>query len=418
MNPITFSEDGRLFVALDFFGDALYELDPELSDPPRLIAENLGWLNGFDWGSDGFLYGPIWTKGQVVRVDVDSGEITPVVEGLGVPSAVKFNSAGQLHVLNVLDPERGEVLRVDIETGASEVLAQVDTGVDNLAFNSEDRLFVSSAGQGSIIEVLPGGDIRQVSRGGMIIPGGVTVVPHFGGESVLVADFYSLRKFDGLTGQQRSVTRQVFGTSELISMNTVAPHGENLVLSYGFGSEVQVWNPKDQVAVETFHDMEVPVDAISFQGDLVASLLLTSQVVRVSDRTPLASGLAVPSGLAASDDDLWVADWALGTVLQIVADGDVLTEPRTIAEGLSFPEGLAVALDGSLLVVETGEGRLTRIDPATGEMVVVVDGLALGSPAPAGAPPTWFFSGVAMGPSGAIYVTGDIGNVLYRIEPR
>ena len=62
VNPITFSEDGRLFVALDFFGDALYELDPDLVKPPRLITQDLGWLNGIDWGPDGFLYGPIGRK--------------------------------------------------------------------------------------------------------------------------------------------------------------------------------------------------------------------------------------------------------------------------------------------------------------------------------------------------------------------
>ncbi|MFO7655535.1 MAG: hypothetical protein R6W78_00545, partial [Bacteroidales bacterium] len=35
VNPITFSPDGRLFVALCFYGDGLYELDPELLAPPR-----------------------------------------------------------------------------------------------------------------------------------------------------------------------------------------------------------------------------------------------------------------------------------------------------------------------------------------------------------------------------------------------
>jgi glucose/arabinose dehydrogenase len=28
------------------------------------------------------------------------------------------------------------------------------------------------------------------------------------------------------------------------------------------------------------------------------------------------------------------------------------------------------------------------------------------------------FNGVAVGPSGAIYITGDVANVLYRIEPK
>ncbi len=59
VNPITFSDDGRLFVALDFSGDGLYELDPELKNPPRLIIKELGWLNGMDFGPDGLLYGPI-----------------------------------------------------------------------------------------------------------------------------------------------------------------------------------------------------------------------------------------------------------------------------------------------------------------------------------------------------------------------
>ena len=51
-NPITFSDDGRLFVALCFVGDSLYEVDPEGIEAPRLIAENLVGcaLNGMDWG--------------------------------------------------------------------------------------------------------------------------------------------------------------------------------------------------------------------------------------------------------------------------------------------------------------------------------------------------------------------------------
>lgn len=35
VNPIVFSSDGRLFAALAFLGDALYELDPNLIEPPR-----------------------------------------------------------------------------------------------------------------------------------------------------------------------------------------------------------------------------------------------------------------------------------------------------------------------------------------------------------------------------------------------
>ena len=38
-------------------------------EPPRLIAEDLGGFNGFEVGPDGMLYGPLWFKGQVVKID-------------------------------------------------------------------------------------------------------------------------------------------------------------------------------------------------------------------------------------------------------------------------------------------------------------------------------------------------------------
>ena len=64
VNPIAFNAEGRLFVALAFFGDKLYELDPDLVDPPKLLMSGSGvapWpeqLNGFDFGPDGLLYAP------------------------------------------------------------------------------------------------------------------------------------------------------------------------------------------------------------------------------------------------------------------------------------------------------------------------------------------------------------------------
>jgi sugar lactone lactonase YvrE len=165
-------------------------------------------------------------------------------------------------------------------------------------------------------------------------------------------------------------------------------------------------------------DFAVPLNAIRFQGDLVVAELGSNSVVSASaeGRVTLGEGLGVPAGLAASDDDLWVSDWATGSVLQIVADGEPLQEPILIATGLAFPEGLALAADGTLLVVETGGGRLARIDTTTGEISTVADGLELGAEAVPGYPPTWMFNGVAVGPSGGIYVTGDVANVLYRLE--
>jgi glucose/arabinose dehydrogenase len=88
-----------------------------------------------------------------------------------------------------------------------------------------------------------------------------------------------------------------------------------------------------------------------------------------------------------------------------------------VATNLQGPEGLAVAAEGVLYVVEAGAGRLSRVDVATGEVSRVADSLALGAPGTPGTPPTWVFNGVAIGLSGAIYVTGDIENIVYRVKP-
>ena len=88
----------------------LYELDPLFHTAPRVIARNLGWLNGMDWGRDGFLYAPVWSKGQVVRIDPSSGEVEVVGDGFGRPAAVKFDSHGRLYLVDYLT---GEVWQIN-----------------------------------------------------------------------------------------------------------------------------------------------------------------------------------------------------------------------------------------------------------------------------------------------------------------
>ena len=91
VNPITFSDDGRLFVAQCFYDDGLFEVDPLGKGEPRSIKEGLGpycGLNGMDWGPDGRLYGPRWFKNEVVSLNVDTGEMRVEATGLNVPAAV------------------------------------------------------------------------------------------------------------------------------------------------------------------------------------------------------------------------------------------------------------------------------------------------------------------------------------------
>jgi len=143
-------------------------------------------------------------------------------------------------------------------------------------------------------------------------------------------------------------------------------------------------------------------------------------VVRLSALDPSArvtlAELGAPTGLAATTQGLWAADWAAGTVVQIARDGVVLATPEVVASGLQGPEDLVVAPDGSLLVVEALARRLSRIALPGGTVTVVADNRELGAPGPASMPPTWGMDGVAVRPSGAIYVGGSDANLVYKIR--
>jgi len=440
VNPITFSPNGRLIVGLCFLGDGLYELDPELVDPPRPIIEAtpenpypLGFLNAFDFGTDGRLYGPVFAAGMVVSVDVGEpgdpqspspwtdGTIQVVATGFRWPAAAKFDPNGHLHVVD----QSGEVFQVDHLTGSKTVIATLENGLDNLAFDSDGRMYISNADHGWIMQMLPSGQTRSISPGGMITPAGVAVLPGSKGQdAVFVADLFRMRVFNGRTGRQEYAYKGHLVPQEgsLTIPNTVSADGNHLVVSSTGGGAVQVWDPQTDQVLE-HKDMPAPLNAIRFQDDLVVADPVLGGVVWASDYAMILPmdgvNVFLPAGLATNGEVLWVADWATGIVWQIGFDDKTPLVPAVpVASGLANPEGMAVDLDGSILVVEAGAGRLSRIDLTTGVVSQIADGFEFSGPAPEGWPPSWFFDGVAVGPSGAIYITENGARALYRIWPR
>jgi sugar lactone lactonase YvrE len=411
VNPIAINAEGRLFVAQAFMGDGLFELDPELIDPPRQIlgtGDPTYHLNGFDFGPDGYLYAPRQQLEDLVRIDVETGEVEVVTDEISGGTA--FDSNGDLYVA-----WDDAVFRLDPVTGDYELVSEVPNGIDNLAFDAQDNIYLTNFRNGSIHRLGTDGTLEEISPGGMMAPGGITVLPNAtGGETLYVADFWTVRTFDAEDGSAGPVGMDFFFDSPF----TASTDGENLILTSWFGNTVELWDPVSQ-SIVGFDQFNVPINAIPFMGEIVVAELGTGSVVSATlggDRRTLADELIVPTGLAASEDDLWVGDWASGVVYQIVKDGNPLDTPEVIVEGLTTPEGMTLDEDGTLLVVESMLGQLTRVDLDTGETSVVVDGLAIGLPAVPEWPPTWFFNGVTVGEDGAIYITGDAGTVVYRIS--
>jgi sugar lactone lactonase YvrE len=443
VNPITFSPDGRLFVALCFYDDGLYELDPDLIAPPRPIIEAtpenpypLGFLNAFNFGTDGRLYGPLFAAGIVVSVNVGEsgdlpspspwtdGTIQVVATGFTTPAAAKFAPNGRLIVLD----QTGEVFSVNHLTGAKTVITTLQDGLDNLAFDSNGRMYISNADHGWIAQMLPSGQARTISPGGMVNAQGVAVVQGQDGKDlVYVADYWRIREFNGLTGKAGNIYKghllPGIDPPTLTLPMTISADGTHLVISSWSAGAVQVWDPKTDQVLEHY-PMPAPLNAIRFKGDIVVADPVLGGVIWASDHAMIlpmdGASIFLPVGLVTDGEMLWVADWATGIVWQIGFIDKTPLPPVPLAFGLANPEGMALDIDSSLLVMEASAGRISRIDLTTGEVSVVVDGLEPGLQLPTGYPfpPSYGFDALAIGPSGAIYYTDNVNSVLYRIWPR
>ncbi|MEI7556685.1 hypothetical protein [Candidatus Chlorohelix sp.] len=423
-NGIAFTRDfKRLFVAADFFGNGLYEIDPTganttptliLTFPEYGVPGVAGEMNSMAFGPDGYLYGPLYNKGRVVKVNVDTKEIVEVLSGLSSPSSVKFDSLERFYV-NSGSPYKVE--RVNLKTMKRETLAEPVSGLDNIAFDSHGRMFISDEAGGGISEILKNKKLREVNPAGMMAAGGVAVLPGKDGhDRVFEADFWTLRQYDGKSGMPKPLGNFTSAVQPI----TVSVFGDKLVLTSILNNAVQIWDPVTKQVVQDYRTFEGPMNAIQFRDNLVVAEIGSKNVVMQNPagvRTVLKTMQGIPLGLAANDKELYAADWSSGLIYKLVEGGNILSISYPILNGYQFkqPEGLALETDGHLLVVEVGAGRLSRVDLKTGTVTTVVDKLQMGLGLPL-LPPTTFFSGVAVGHSGTIYLTADKANTLYRIN--
>ena len=420
VNPITFSDTGRLFVAQCFFGTGLYELDPAGVRPPRSIRDDLGpkcGLNGMDWGPDGRLYGARWFRNEVVSLNVDTGEMRTEATGFQVPAAVKFDSKGRLHVLDSL---AGQVLRVEHAAAGrtkNVLVAQLSPGLDNLAFSATDQLFVSSFVDGFVARIEADGTQTLLSPAGMSSPGGVAARTTSAGAEVVVADLQALRGFNAATGAVSFAERNVLGVSAVGSSLNVAIDGDRLILSSWVDNDVRVWDPATHSVVEQYTALGEPVAAVRFGRALAVVEHKLHRVILIEggSKSVIAENLVAPTGLLVRGYDLFMTERSAGTLVRLIADGKVLAVPEVVAAGLASPEGVALYRDG-FAVVEAGTGAVTVI-AADGTRSTVAS-LPVGLPAGSDAqPPSFVFNGIAATGDGALIVTDERARALLRIAP-
>lgn len=410
-NPITFHQD-RLYAGECRPDGRIMELDLN-GGAPRIILENVPLPNAMEVGPDGWLYFPVMGANEIWRVNPAGGKPEVVARDLGVPDSVKFDSAGFIVSTQVAS---GQILRIDPRTGERQVLATIAPGLDNLTFVGE-RLFVSSI-SGQINEILKNGAVQPLVPDGLNWPLGLAVDES---GQLFVADggfTYTLRAGGTLQPAGMLFTPGFPGYTRGVA----SVGGGEYVVTTANG-QLARWSPamqQHQVLAEGF-DQLYGVAAISGNEAIFAEKaggrLLS---VRAGVVETLASGLNQPSGVAINGDVCLVAEEGAGRVVKTSRGG-----VETVLGGLQKPQGILVSGDW-LFVVDAGSKELIQYNLADKTLHVIASQLPVGAPpgvvpkhlGPIGilSGPMGPFAGIAAGPDGSLYVSGDAEGSVLRIS--
>lgn len=322
---------GRLFVSECFWGNRVFEIDPEGIKEPRLITDTLSIPEAFDI-MDGKLIIPDMGTGKIVKVDPDSGEMSVIREGLTTPVALKIGPDGHIYTI---EQATGRVLKISPDGQYMETLTILSPGVDNLAFSPDGRLLVSSYHDSTIWEVKldNGGKHEMIFPTGINVPTSIVVK----GERIYISDVVMVRMIDEKGNLHKTKANPWIGTGYPLPITMTNGLGDNLITADFMDNIVVTVNPE------------------------------------TGEWTPIAK-LTNPAGMTLDEKGkkLYVAEYSLGQITEVNL-GICPYQTRVVTRELSGPVAL-VAREGYLYVAEALAGRISKVDISGGVKEVFLAG--------------------------------------------
>ncbi|MGH7986426.1 MAG: SMP-30/gluconolactonase/LRE family protein [Candidatus Binataceae bacterium] len=393
--------DGRLF---ELFIDGR---------APRLLAENLPLPNALAVGPDGNIYFPAIGANEIWRVPLSGGRPERFTNQVAIPTAVKFNSKGELLSTQ---GRSGEILRFDLQSGNCTVAATMRAGIDNFVLTGDDRMFVSHFVDGGVAEIMADGRERVLVAQGFLGPLDIEIA---GDGRLYAADGISMAVVER-DGASRRVGMLFDGHFPGFVRGLAAASYGALVTTTSAGAVV-TYHPVTHEMTEHAADLqELYGVAVAPSGAIVVAEGGAGRVLQIdrAEVSVLARGLDRPTGIASGGDgSCYVCEAGAGRVVE-VNDG-----VNPVLGGLREPQGL-LRVGDELFVIDAGAHELIVFSLRSRQREIVASNLPVGAP-PGVTPKTLMgiagllpgplrpFAGLTRAPDGTIYVAADgDGSVL------
>ena len=296
---------------------------------------------------------------------------------------------------------------VKVTDGVKSDYAYIELGLDNLAINSDDEVYVSSYSEGNIMKV-SFNSVEEILPGGISHAGGIAV----SGNDIIVADIQSVKAYSTIDGSESWNYKNIFRVSPHGANTAVSSFDNYVILTSWLDNHVKIMRPDNGEIVENFEGLNLPVSATKYNDQIAVALHGNRSVMLFNPGTGareiLADGFQAPTHLINYGEDLVVSDRSKGEVIRIDADGN----KEVLIDGLDSPEGLAYK-DNALYIFEGNTGDIKKYQ---NNQISVIASVMPGSNALSELqPPSVILNGLAI-KGDYLYISGELERSLFRLK--